>query len=129
MAQSILIEGQLIEKTGELALQLNKRIQVNILAETARQKVNLFVHMEISTQMHAETPMLVINQDNDVTWRVPIHLTFPAFGDVGCVGFIYVDPVTGKMDTSPAATTELIHHAEAIARRFTSPATRPLSNL
>lgn len=123
MAQTILIEGQSIAETGELALQLNKRIQINVLAETARQKANLFVHMEISSQMHAEDPLLVINQDSGVTWRVPIHLTFPAFGDVGCIGFIYVDPVTGELDTSQAVINRLIRHAEDIAFRFASPAT------
>ena len=54
--------------------------------EEARRRVNTFVHLEVSSQMHAESPRLVIG--DRVCWRVPVHLTFPSFGDVDRVGFL-----------------------------------------
>jgi hypothetical protein len=79
--------------------------------------------MEISTQMHAEGPLLVIGNGDNAAWRVPIHLTFPALGDVGCVGYIFVDPTSGEIDSSPSAIAELTANAEKLAFRFTSPTT------
>ncbi len=70
--------------------------------------------------MHAKVPTLVVG--DQVIWRVPIHLTYPSFGDVGQVGFIHIDPVTGEIDTSPSTLDKLTHNAKNIAHRFTSPA-------
>jgi hypothetical protein len=72
--------------------------------------------------MHAEAPMLVV--DDKAFWCVPIHLTFPSFGDVGCVGFIHVDPLTGKLETSRTIIKEIEQNADDLAIRFTSPATQ-----
>ena len=76
---------------------------------------------QISTQMHAESPMLVVS--DKVRWRVPLHLTFPAFGDVGCVGYLYLDPITGEVDASLNNIEEITNNAETLASRFTSTTT------
>ena len=71
--------------------------------------------------MHAGTPTLVVG--GKAMWRVPVHLTFPSFGDVGPVGCIDVDPVTGEFDHSQITIDEIEKNAEHLALRFTSPAT------
>jgi hypothetical protein len=119
MIGTILLETPVDYETGVLTLQVDRKIEVKILPEEARRKVNHYVHMEISTQMHAETPMLVVG--DKVIWRVPIHLTFPSFGDIGQVGFMDVDPVTGTLDVSLTTINEITHNAETLALRFTSP--------
>jgi len=121
MIKTILLEGQTISESGLLTLQLDRQIEVNVPAAEAQRKVNHFVHMEISTQMHAEIPLLVISE-GDAAWRIPIHLTFPALGDVGCAGYIFVDPTTGKINSSPSTIAELTANAEKLALRFTSSA-------
>lgn len=67
-------------------------------------------------------PRLVVSSNNSSMWRVPVHLTWPAFGDVGRVGFLHVNPQTGEMDTSPLVLTALIQAADVLAKRFPSPA-------
>lgn len=119
---NILLEDRGIYETGTLTLELREEIKLNISAEEARRLANRFVHLEVSSQMRAEKPLLVVGQQ--VNWRVPIHLTFPSFGDVGCVGYLHVDPVTGEIDSSPAVLQAITDHAENLAARFTSPATR-----
>jgi hypothetical protein len=120
MIDTILLETPVNYETGVLTLQLDRKIEIKILPEEARRRVNYYTHMEISTQMHAETPMLVVGAK--VAWRVPVHLTFPSFGDVGQVGFMDVDPVTGEIDISDTTLEQIIHEAETLALRFTSPA-------
>ena len=119
MIGHVLLEIPPTYKAGILNLQLNRQIAIKVSAEEARRKVNNYVHLEISTQMHAETPLLVVG--DTVWWRVPVHLTFPSFGDVGQVGFMYVDPVTSDIDNSPATIAEITHNAENLALRFTPP--------
>ncbi len=122
MNHNILLEGKLADETGKMTLQLNQTIEINISAHKAQRQVNQFVHLEISTQLHAGTPMLVVIPDGTSLWRVPVHLTLPAFGDVGRVGFFHVNPQTGEMDTSPVSLASLVQAADVLASRFTSPA-------
>lgn len=123
MVTGILLERREAIPKGVLTLQVNQQIEVNVTAEEAQRKVSRFVHLEISTQMHAEPPTLVVN--DEVAWRVPVHLTFPSLGDVGCVGFFRVDPVTGDLKISPAVIQEIERNAEDLAIRFASPAAQP----
>lgn len=117
MRQAVLLENREMDETGILSLKIDRGIQVQILPEEARRKVNLFVHLELSTQLHAKKPILAVG--DEVFWKVPIHLTFPTYGDVGLVGFISVDPYTSKIDTSPIVIEEICYNAEKLARRFT----------
>jgi len=122
MTNTVLLEGKLTEETGTFDLKLDQRIEINLSARQAQQKVNQFVHLEISTQLRAEPAVLVVSQTNESFWRVPVHLTLPAYGDVGQVGFIRVNPQTGDVDTSSATVLQLSEKADALARRFPSPA-------
>jgi hypothetical protein len=121
MKSAILLEDHSIWDTGTFDLHVDRRIEIQVPAEKARRAVNYFVHMYISTQMHAETPSLVIGAGELVAWRVPVHLTFPSFGDVGCVGYIHVDTATGEVDQSDETMEAIRRDATELALRFTSP--------
>lgn len=116
MINTLLLEIPPTADAGILTLQLNRQIEIKVSAEEARRKVNHFVHLEISSQMHAQTPLLVVSEA--AWWRVPVHLTFPSFGDVGQVGCMDVDPITGDITCSPAILAEITHNAENLAHRF-----------
>ena len=126
MVQAIVIEGQTVDADGILTLHVDQKIRLKIAPEQAQKQANSFVHLEISTQLHAQPPLLVIGEDDKVVWRVPIHLTFPSFGDVGSIGFLHVDPTTGDIDTSPATIQNLTEKADALASRFASPTAHPI---
>ena len=125
MIDNVLLEIPATYETGTLTLQLNKQIEIKVSATEAQRKVNTYIHLELSTQLHAETPLLIVGER--VWWRVPLHLTFPSFGDVGTVGFLVVDPVTGDIDTTPVKIAEITQQAETLALRFTSSPVRHLS--
>jgi len=124
MVTEILVERQGTIADGVLTLQGDQKIDIKVLAEEAQRKVSRFVHMEISTQMHAKAPTLIVS--NKASWRVPVHLTFPSFGDVGRVGFIHVDPTTGDLEIHPSVIKEIERRADELAFRFTSPAMQAL---
>ncbi len=130
MVTDILLEQQPVSFTGALTLRVDQTIEIKVSAETVQRRVSRFVHMEISTQMHAETPVLVLRQppghddEQDVvvgdqaTWRVPVHLTFPAFGNVGRVGSVHVAPVTGAVDVSQSVVEEIGRNASNLVERL-----------
>lgn len=122
MSPAVILEGNSIREPGVIYLHLEHRIEVRVLAEEARRRANRFVHLEVSTQMWAEKPVLLVDDEGEASWRVPIHLTFPAFGDVGQVGYLTVHPVTGEVHTSIELLDELTTNAENLALRFTSEA-------
>jgi len=66
-----------------------KAAKVNVTAFSARQKVTGFVADEISTNMHAGEPRLVLSER--IIWRVPVILSLPPSGDRGEVCTIDVD--------------------------------------
>lgn len=118
----VLLETQTVPQTGLMTVSVHREVQINVSATEAQHRVTQFVHRKISSQMHAETPTLTLG--GRTCWRVPIHLTFPSFGDVGLVGVIDVDVESGELQTGTAVVQEIERHAENIALRITPPATR-----
>lgn len=78
-----------------VAIRIELTVQANITPFVARQKVTRFVVMEISTQLLADTPELVVGER--LCWSVPVVLTSPARGVIGKVGDIAVDATTGEL--------------------------------
>ncbi len=79
MGSNILLEGQAPYETGVLKLHLERQIVINISAQEAQKKINQFVHWEISSQMHAEPPTLVVGDIHSLIacpsaprWYLPI---------------------------------------------------------
>jgi hypothetical protein len=111
-----------IPETGRLSLHVHQDVQINVSAAEAQRRVTQFVHRRISSQMHGETPTLVLGEQ--ACWRVPVHLTFPSIGDAGEVGSIDVDVETGEFDMGELIQQKIQRHAEALARRITPATTR-----
>ena len=120
MGYEIVLADQPSTETGTITLRLDREIDIHVSAQEARRRVNNWAHMELSSQMRALQPQLMLAAEEQVFWRVPLHLTFPALGDVGQVGFVLVDVVTGDMVISPALIEDIQRHAKALAQRFTS---------
>ena len=65
-------------------MQLPTGATVDITPFVARQNVNVFVKREISTQLGAAEPNLLVGERP--CWSVPVVLSFPDRGIVGKVG-------------------------------------------
>ena len=119
LGENILLEGHDIAEAGLFTVQVEREVEIAILPDEARRRVNEYVHMEVSTQLYAGAPLLALGAGNSVYWRVPVHLTLPAYGDVGLVGAVEVDPTSGAVHAPPAVKAQLEDNAERLARRFT----------
>ena len=116
---TILLETP-VPETGRLSVHVHTDVQINVSAVEAQRRVTQFVHRKISSQMHGETPTLMLGER--VCWRVPVHLTFPSIGDAGSVGMIEVDVETGEANLAEPVIQDIERHAEDLARRI-APAT------
>ncbi len=100
-----------------LAIRIELTAQANITPFVARQKVTRFVVMEISSQLLADTPELVVGER--LCWSVPVLLTSPARGVVGKVGAIAVDATTGELLVDEATVRRMTEDARQLAERST----------
>ena len=74
---------------------------------TARQKVNVLMLERISNLLLASEPSLTQLSSQQWVWRVPIDLTFPSHGRVGCVGVIDIDAQSGEILYTQALLAEI----------------------
>jgi len=109
----------LTPQSGQLEIDVRLSATVNVTAFSARQKVTGFVADEISTNMHAGEPQLVVGER--ICWRVPVILSMSPIGDRGEVGTIDVDIENGQLLITQALIEEIERRAEYLASRPTSP--------
>jgi hypothetical protein len=65
---SVKVES-LAPNSGQLSISIQLSATVNVIAFSSRQKVTGFVADEISTNMHAAQPTLIVG--DRICWRVP----------------------------------------------------------
>jgi hypothetical protein len=100
--------------------QLVPRVQVS--AFVARQKVNVLVLERVSNLLLAGEPRLVQQAGEHWVWRVPVDLTFPPHGRVGCVGELDVDARYGQVCYTDVLLTQMADRARRLAEQVLHPA-------
>jgi hypothetical protein len=110
---TIILDYNLPEKGP---VTVNLAFEIKVTAEEARRKVNRWLILDVSTQMGARTPTLVVTGQR-AAWRVPVWLSFPSTGPAGMVGEVDVDIETGEM-------LDLSDHKVEIEKRATEIASR-----
>jgi len=109
------IQG-LTPNSGQLSINIQLSVPIKTTAFSAHQKVTGYVADEISTNMHAIEPTLIVG--DRICWRVPIVLSMP--GDRGEVGAIDVDVETGQLQITPDLIKEIEERAEYLITRSSS---------
>jgi hypothetical protein len=82
----------------------------------ARQKVNVLVLEQVSNLLLADEPRLIQDASENWIWRVPVDLTYPSRGRVGCAGEIDVDARYGGVRYDEPLLTEIAHKAQQLAK-------------
>lgn len=114
-----------------MTVRFQQQLELNVTAVAARRTVNQMLHLEFSTQMTAGEPILQLAETaadmepGSACWQVPVHLTFPEFGDVGRVGTVCVDTKTGEISQPSDELETLRTRATALASRLTSTTALP----
>ena len=95
--------------------------QIHISAFVARQKVNVLMLERVSNLLLAGEPRLTEAPDGSGVWHVPVDLTFPTHGRVGCVGEVEVDARYGEVHYDDALLAQIARQAERLAQRTLHP--------
>ena len=88
---------------------------VQVTAAYARRKVNRLTLDRVSYLLLAGKPTLIYA--DRWYWRVPIDLTFPSLGRVGCVGEIDVDATSGQIESNDEALAQIAQTADYLAQK------------
>lgn len=110
---TIHLEANAISQTAPLSLHLHLVTTLNITAAQARRLVNKHIASELGTGLVAHEPELVIAQEQ-IKWRVPVVLSLSTLGDLGEVGTIEVDALTGNLLIGLEAQDKIIQHANRL---------------
>jgi hypothetical protein len=86
-----------------------------VTAFRARQLVNVLTKMEVSSQMSAGTPTLVVGERP--CWSVPVWFTEPDRGSVGQAGSLRVDARTGEVLADSESLRQMAENARRLAQR------------
>ena len=96
--------------------------RVQVSAFVARQKVNVLVLERVGNLLLAGEPRLVQQMGEHLVWRVPVDLTFPSHGRVGCVGELDVDARYGQVCYTDTLLTQMADRARHLAEEVLHPA-------
>lgn len=88
---------------------------IQVTAAYARRKVNRLMLDRVSYLLLADEPTLV--HTDRWYWRVPIDLTFPSLGRVGCVGEIDIDATSGQMESTAEALAQIAQKTDHLAQK------------
>jgi hypothetical protein len=94
---------------------------VQISAFVARQKVNVLMLERVSHLLLTGEPTLARTASGEWVWRVPVDLTFPSHGRVGCVGEIEVEARYGGVRYTEALLAQMADAAEQLAQQVLHP--------
>jgi hypothetical protein len=77
----------------------------------------VWLEERVSNLLLADEPRLVQTPGGGWTWRVPVDLTFPSRGRVGCVGEVDVDARYGKVHYDDGLLARITREAQRLAQQ------------
>ena len=100
-------------KDGPLRMELQFAGEIAVSPEQARRRANGFLSREVALFAEADTPVLMLG--SHPIWRMNIHLMLRGKGDVGQIGVLDVDAVTGEISPlSEQQIREIQNYARTI---------------
>lgn len=92
---------------------------VQVAPAYARRQVNGLMLDRVSHLLLAGEPTLIYT--DRWYWRVPVDLTFPSRGRVGCVGEVDVDATSGQAQYTDELLEQIMQRAEHLAQMVLVP--------
>lgn len=84
------------------------KLDVSVTAEEAKRKVDFWLHDQVSMQISAEWPTLVVG--HKTVWHVPADFSLPGYGSLGVVGTVIVDSLTGEIVAPEASQAAIVQY-------------------
>ena len=100
-------------KEGPLRMELQYAGEIAVSPDQARRRANGFLSREVALFAEADTPVLMLG--SRPIWRMNVHLMLRGKGDLGQIGILDVDAVTGEViPLSEQQIREIQIHARTI---------------
>ncbi len=112
----LLLENQRIPESGHVELNVKVSADIKVTAQDAKRKIHRYLMDQISLQIWADWPTLVLA--DRLVWRVPAFLSLPSYGNIGQVGVVDVDAETGEVRLTPEQQSDIEKRALDLAQRF-----------
>lgn len=100
---TIILDNQTLPAKGHVELTLS--FDIGITAEEAQQAAQLWLTEEVSSQLGADQPNLIVGQRT--VWRVPAYISFPQTGRFSNAHYIEIDATNGEL-LNPSETRQAI---------------------
>lgn len=113
---ALLLEKQPIPDLGPFKVEVKVSADIKVAARTAKKKVQRFLMDEVSLQIWADWPTLVLS--DRLVWRVPAYLSLPGWGNLGQVGSVDVDAETGDFWVTPEHRVQIEQRALSLAGKY-----------
>jgi hypothetical protein len=113
---ALLLEKQSIPDLGHFEVEVKVSADIKVTAQTARKKVQRFLMDEISLQIWADGPTLVLS--DRLVWRVPAYLSLPGWGNLGQVGSVDVDAETGEFSITSELRARIEQRALNLSGKY-----------
>jgi hypothetical protein len=117
--QVLIAHPDLVEANSKVQVNIHIEAELSISAIMARRQVTGYLIDYVSDHLGGEAPVLVVD-DKQFLWRVPVMLYLTSRGKIGKVGDIDVDSQTGQLLVSQSLIEELKTRAEYLATRSAS---------
>ncbi len=113
---ALLLEKQTIPDLGHFEVTVKVSANIQITAQAAKKKVQRFLMDEVSLQVWADQPTLVLS--DRLVWRVPAYLSLPGWGNLGQVGSVDVDAETGNFSIDLESRRQIEQRALNLAGKY-----------
>lgn len=108
---SIVMPVSLTERADRL--QVSVHVQAEVLsADAARREANYWLLENVGNLLRSDNLELVLSER--LIWRIDIVLTSPARGQIGVVGRLELDAITGEILTDETVVQEFAPRARAL---------------
>lgn len=97
-------------KGAEFTVHIQPEI---ISSEQARKRANGWLAMNVGHLLRSENPQLILTHQLELQWQVEVVLISPTGADLGQVGQLEIDGLTGDVLTSPTISEQIIAQADA----------------
>lgn len=92
---TIILDNLTLPEKGHVEMDVKLSFDIVITAEEAKKKADHWLMDQVSTQIGADKPALVVGERT--IWRVVAYISFPHTGRFSDIGYVNVDATTGEL--------------------------------
>lgn len=117
---NITLNGEGVQHTQKLDIQVSIVATVNINARAARRQATAWLVSEVGNMLIGGPPQLLISRQCTV-WRVPAVLTSSIAGHIGEVGVVEINAENGELILTDQLKGQILNNVKRLTRSTPTP--------